>query len=178
MPRPKGLGTESRANVFIVWICFFGVLLIGLFACFSYAKAQTVNHDAKVDLPAGKSYHRICELTEADNIEIINRRSPDAKVLRYEGEQAKLYTFMLQTGNRIDGRTSNFKWHLRGPFTAGHGGYSVKLPIPDKLYIVKHPKRQTVYPFFIVDGCVARFLFQFPHNLHLAIVKHMKASPA
>lgn len=166
MPRPKGLGTESRAHMFIAWICFCVVLLIGLFAGFSYVQAETVNRDAKVDLSTSKSYHRICELSEADNIEIINRRSPEAKIERYDAEQARLYVFFLQNGYKIDGHNSRFT-----------GGYKTKLPIPDRLYIVRQPRRVTVYPFFIVDGCVARVSFEFPYLLHSAILKHMKANP-
>lgn len=167
MPRPKGLGTESYASVLCAWAAFLGVLAFGLVACFSYADAQTVNHDAKVDLPAGKSYHRICELTEADNIEIINRRLPGANIIRFDGGQAKLYTFFLQNGYRIDGQGRRLS-----------GGYGVRFPNPDRLYIVDRIGHSSVYPFFVVDGCVARQLFQIPRLLHRIIIKHMKAHPA
>jgi hypothetical protein len=166
---------------------FHGAALAGLFVivfvlCLivgtNFARAETVNHDAKQDLPAGKSYQRICELSEADNIEIINRRSPDARIVRYEGKQARLYTYILQTGNRVDGNTGKLKWTIAGPFTKRHTGYGYRFPQPDRLYIVRQKGKSTVFPFFIVDGCVAQLLFQFPHNLHMAIAMHMRARPA
>lgn len=167
MPRPKGMDKESYAPVMCAWAAFAGVLLLGLAACSSYANAETVNHTAKQDYQHGKSHHRICELTEADNIEIINRRLPTAEIIRLDEEQAKLYTFFLQHGYRIDGQGRRLS-----------GGYSVRFPDPDRLYIVDRIGHSSVYPFFIVDGCVTRQLFQVPRQLHRIIIKHMKAHPA
>lgn len=182
MPRPQGMrrddysrGTLQVAALVFLFLIVFVVSLIG--AAYM-ARAETVNRASKQDHEIGKSYHRVCELTEADNIEILNRRSPDAKIVRYEGGQAKLYRYILQTGNRINGSNTKVQWVLAGPFKKRHGGYSVQLPVPDRLYIVRQKGRSTVFPFFVTDGCVARLLFQFPYNLHLAILKEMRVKPA
>ena len=167
MPRPKGMDKETYAPVRFAWAAFPGVLLLGLAACVSYADAETVNHAAKQDYQHGKSHHRICELSEADNIEIINRRLPRADIIRFDDRQAKLYTFFLQHGYRIDGQGRRLS-----------GGYGVRLPDPDRLYIVDRTGHSSVYPFFIVDGCVAQRLFHIPRLLHRMIIKHMKAHPA
>lgn len=167
MPRPRGMDKESYAPLLYARAVFPGVLLLGLAACFSSADAGTVNHAAKQDYQHGKSHHRLCELTEADNIEIINRRLPKAEIIRFDDNQAKLYTFFLQHGYRIDGQGRRLS-----------GGYSVRFPNPDRLYIVDRIGHSSVYPFFIVDGCVAQQLFQIPRLLHRIIIKHMKAHPA
>ena len=125
MPGPKGMDEKCCALLKCAQAALPGVVLLGLTTFFPYAHAETVNHAAKQHYQHGKSHHRICELTEADNIEIINRRLPRAEITRYDGEQAKLYTFFLQHGYRIDGRGSRLS-----------GGYGVRLPDPDRLYIV------------------------------------------
>ena len=167
MPRPKGMDKDCYALMKRAGAAFPGVLVFALAACVSAAGAETVNHTAKHDYEYGKSHHRICELTEADNIEIINRRLPEADIIRFDDKQAKLYTFFLQHGYRIDGQGRRLS-----------GGYGVRFPDPDRLYIVDRIGRSSVYPFFIVDGCVARQLFQIPRALHRIIIKHMKAHPA
>lgn len=167
MPRPRGMDTKSCAPVPFASAVFSSAVLLGVAACFAPAGAQSVNHAAKQDYQHGKSHHRICELTEADNIEIINRRLPGAEIIRFDDRQAKLYMFFLQHGYRIDGQGRRLS-----------GGYGFRFPDPDRLYIIDRTGHSSVYPFFIVDGCVARLLFQIPRRLHRVIIKHMKAHPA
>ena len=170
MPRPAGMRRDDHARVFFIGalLAALGVcVLLFVFALISpAAEAQIVNHDAKSDIPAGKSYHRICSLTEADNIEIINRRSPNADITRYDGSQAKLYTYLLQHGHAINGNNRRVS-----------GGYSGRLPDGERLYIVDRTGRTAVYPFWVVDGCVAQVYYQIPRALHRVILKHMKANP-
>ena len=172
MPRLRHLGSDSSAGI----LCYIGALAAALAICglvflhiafTSVAKAETVNRDAKQSYQAGKSYHRVCALTEADNIEIVNRLSPNAEIIRYKRGQARLYTVLLKTGQTTGGRNVRL-----------HGGYDVDFPVPDRLYIIIRAGRSTVFPFFIVDGCVAQIVFQFPRALHYAIVKQMKTNAA
>ncbi len=169
MPRPKGMDTESRAALFYLWAIVAASVICGLVALniafTSVAQAETVNRAAKQSYQAGKTYHRVCALTEADNIEIVNRLSPDAEIVRYKQGQARLYTILLQTGHTTDGRNHRL-----------HGGYDVKLPVPDTLYIILRAGLSTAFPFFVVDGCVSRTVFQFPRALHYAILRQMKAN--
>lgn len=140
--------------------------ILALLAFAASGHAETVNRAAKQDT-AGKTYNRICALTEADNIEIVNRLSPSARIVRYRGEQATTYIFLLRTGQTVEGGSRKI-----------HGGYDIRFPRADTLYIIIQPGRTSVYPFFVVDGCVAHFVFHIPRGLHYAILKQMKAYPA
>ena len=140
--------------------------IVALLALVTASVAETVNTAAKQDI-GGKGYARVCALTEADNIEIVNRISPTARIVRYSGEQAKLYLFLLRTGQTVEGGSRKI-----------HGGYDVRFPDADRIYIISRPGETSVFPFFVVGGCVARFVFQIPKALHFAILKQMKAARA
>jgi len=140
--------------------------IFALLAFVSTSGAETVNRAAKQDI-GGKGYSRVCALTEADNIEIVNRLSPTAHIVRYSGEQATLYLFLLRTGQTTEGGSRQI-----------HGGYDVRFPAADRIYVISRVGESSVFPFFIVDGCVSRFVFQIPKALHFAIIKQMKAGEA
>ena len=142
------------------------LVILALLALVIPASAGTVNRAAKQDMQ-GNSRNRICALTEADNIEIVNRLSPHARIVRFKDEQAKLYLYLLKTGENIEGTSRRI-----------HGGYDNEFPNAQTIYIVSRPGRTSVYPFFVVDGCVARFVFQIPRKLHAAILMQMRNKPA
>lgn len=144
--------------------CILAILAILAFV--STTGAETVNRAAKQDI-GGKGYSRVCALTEADNIEIVNRLSPSARISRFSDEQATTYIFLLRTGQTVEGGSRKI-----------HGGYDVRFPVADRIYIISRPGETSVFPFFVVNGCVSRMAFQIPKALHFAILKQMKAGEA
>lgn len=114
----------------------------------------------------GKGRDRICKLGERENMEMLFARSPNVEVLRYDGEQAKQYIYYLR-----DGWTNKNRLRVLG-FT------ETKFPAADRLYIVDRPGHSVVYPFFIVEGCVAEISVQIPRLYHMAILEQLRGAGA
>jgi len=110
----------------------------------------------------GKKRDRICELSDAENMQIMARYSSGAHILRFDGADAKVYTDLLQNGWEQTVTGFRDKW----------------LPIPDRVYIVVRVGRSVVFPFFIVDGCVTQILVEIPMEIHQGIMKQMRGADA
>ena len=110
----------------------------------------------------GKKRDRICELSDADNVKIMMKYSAGAYIIRFDDNNARVYTDMLQNGfgNTITGFRDK------------------QLPIPDRLYLVNRFGHSSIYPFFIVDGCVTKILVEIPREIHDAIMKQMRGADA
>ena len=176
MPRPKGLGRGEVVSTFYVWVVFLVVCALGLFAFVALATAQEPNRAAKGDFQ-GKSYHRICQLKEADQIERLSS-DPKAKLQRYRGDQAIQYRYILATGNRLDGSNRKLPYYIftmRGLTERTFGGIGPNVPTGDKIYILHSTEKASfVYPFFVSGGCVVKSFIQIPMLVHIAIVSELE----
>ena len=82
MPRPKGLGRESYADVCYMWALFVAVLAFGLVALFGAVAAQEPNRATKV---SGEcvTFERLRG--------VLNDRYPDVPYVYMEGDQAAVF---------------------------------------------------------------------------------------
>ena len=110
----------------------------------------------------GKRRDRICELSDADNVKIMMKYTDGAHVIRFDGTDARVYTDLLQNG--FGTTTTGFR--------------DIRLPVPDRIYIVVRFGRSSVFPFFVVDGCVTQILVEIPTDIHRGILKQMRGADA
>ncbi len=86
MPRPKGMDTESRADLFYLWAVVAGFAICALLALniafTSLAGAQTVNRTVKVD--AGCTAIDLLALN-------VSKRFPGQEAVRLEGNEAAAF---------------------------------------------------------------------------------------
>jgi hypothetical protein len=110
----------------------------------------------------GKKRDRICELSDADNVKIMMKYSAGAHIIRFDGNDARVYTDLLQNG--FGNTLTGFR--------------DIRLPVPDRVYIVVRFGRSSVFPFFVVDGCVTQILVEIPTDIHAGIMKQMRGADA